>query len=142
MPRPGGWLAGVLRTWGTARFRGGAREPRVRFRDAVPVRRDLRRQFRRTARTAMGGRKTEMTAGLRRLSADHVLLSGVIPGVQDAGKIAVSADGTRLLLGVRCCSSGGMERFGAGRFPASRVSCPAFLGQESGGYFTLLPGHS
>src|SRR6185437_4237174 len=31
--------------------------------------------------------------------------------VQDTGKIAVSADGTRLLLGVRC-GSGGMERFG------------------------------
>ena len=66
----------------------------------------------------MGERKAEMTAVLRRLSADHVPLSGVVPGMQDTGKVAVFADGTRLLLGVRC-GSGGMERLGqdGSRFP-------------------------
>ncbi|MGH3282753.1 MAG: hypothetical protein ACRDNW_26990 [Trebonia sp.] len=78
-----------------------AREPRIRFRDAVPVRRDrrdLRRRFRRTARAAMGERKAKITAVLRRLSADQVLLSGVVPGTRNTGKVAVFADGTRLLL--------------------------------------------
>lgn len=64
----------------------------------------------------MGERRAETSAVLRRLSADHVLLAGVIPGTQDAGRVAVFADGTRLLLGVRCGSSG-MERLGQGGSP-------------------------
>lgn len=59
----------------------------------------------------MGERKVVMTAELRRLSADHVLLVGVVPGTQDTGKIVEFADGTRLLLGIRS-GSGGMERLG------------------------------
>lgn len=76
-----------------------AGKPRVRFRDAVPDRRDrrdLRRQFRRAERLAMGERKAKVTAVLRRLSADQVLLSGVVP--RTTGNVAVFADGTRLLL--------------------------------------------
>lgn len=59
----------------------------------------------------MGERKAEMTAVLRRLSAGHVRLSGVIPGPGGTGKVVVFADGTRLLLGIR---GGGnrMERLG------------------------------
>lgn len=99
---------------------GGAGGPSVRFRDAVPVRRDrrdLRRRFRRAARAVMGERKAEMTEVLRRLSADHVPLSGVIPVARGTGTVAVFIDGTRLLLGIRC--DGGMERLGqaASRFP-------------------------
>jgi len=56
-----------------------------------------------------------MTAVLRRLSADHVPLSGVVAGAR--GTVAVFIDGTRLLLGIRC--DGGMEHLGqvASRFP-------------------------
>ncbi|MGH3206713.1 MAG: hypothetical protein ACRDNO_03010 [Trebonia sp.] len=118
-PQPGGRLARALRTRGTARFPGRAREPRVRFRDAVPVRRDrrdLRRRFRRAARAATGERKAETSAVLRRLSADHVRLAGVIPGTQDTDMVAVFADGTRLLLGVRC-GGGGLERLGQAGSP-------------------------
>lgn len=59
----------------------------------------------------MGERKTEMTAVLRRLSADHVRLSRVIPATQEKSVVAVFADGTRLLLAVRC-GRGGLERLG------------------------------
>jgi len=86
---------------------------RVRFRDAVPVRadrRDLRRRFRRAARAAMGERKAEMTAVLRRLSAGHVTLACLIPEPRDEGRTAVFADGTRLFLEVR--SGGDMKRLG------------------------------
>jgi len=98
----------------------GAGGPRVRFRDAVPVRRDrrdLRRRFRRTVRAVLGERKAEMTAVLRRLSADHVPLSGVIPVARGTGTVVVFVDGTRLLLGIRC--DGGTERLAqaASRFP-------------------------
>lgn len=94
--------------------RDGAGEPRIRFSDAVPVRRDrrdLRRRFRRAARAAMSERRAVMTAVLRRLSADRVPVAGVIPGTRDAGMVAVFADGTRLLLGIRNCRRG-MERIG------------------------------
>jgi hypothetical protein len=54
----------------------------------------------------MGERKAEMTAVLRRLSADHVRLSGVIPGAEGTAKVVVFTDGTRPLLGIR----GGADR--------------------------------
>jgi hypothetical protein len=97
-------------------FWGRAREPRVRLRDAVPIRRDrrdLRRQFRRAARVAMAERKAEITAVLRRLSADQVPLSGVFPGPQDTEEITEFIDGTRLVLRVRC-GRAAMERLGRG----------------------------
>jgi hypothetical protein len=58
-----------------------------------------------------------MTAVLRRLSADHVPLSGVIPVARGTGTVAVFIDGTRLLLGIRC--DGDTERLdqAASRFP-------------------------
>lgn len=96
------------------RFRGGVREPRIQFRDAIPVRRDrrdLRRRLRRTTRAAMSERQAQMTVVLRHLSADHVPLAGVIPGAEDTSKIVVFADGTRLLLAIRC-GRGGLERLG------------------------------
>lgn len=43
-----------------------------------------------------------VTAVLRRLSADHVLLTGVSGGTADIPAIVAFADGTRLLLGIRC----------------------------------------
>jgi hypothetical protein len=60
-----------------------------------------------------------MTAVLRRLSAGQVQLSGVVPRARGTGTMAVFADGTRLLLGIRC-GRGGMECLGPGvcRFPA------------------------
>ena len=65
----------------------------------------------------LGERKAEMTAVLRRLSADHVPLSGVIPVARGTGTVVVFVDGTRLLLGIRC--DGGTERLAqaASRFP-------------------------
>lgn len=121
VPSSGGRSARGVRAWGTARFRGRAQEPRVQFHDAVPLRRDrrdLRRRFRRAARAAMGERKAEMTTVLRRLSAGRVQLSGVVPGAHGTGTVAVFADGTQLLLEIRC-GSGSMERLGRGvsRFP-------------------------
>ncbi len=73
-----------------------------------------------------GERKAEMTAVLRRLSADHMPLSGMIPEARGTGTVAVFIDGTRLLLGVPC--DGGMERLGqaASRLPvwlADAQSC-------------------
>ena len=70
---------------------------RIRFRRAVPVRRDrreLRRLFRRAARAALAERKAEMTALLERLAANRVPLYVVDPG---AG-IVEFLDGTRLRL--------------------------------------------
>jgi hypothetical protein len=61
----------------------------------------------------MSERKVEMTAVLRRLSAGHVQLSGVVLDARGAGRVAVFADGTRLLLGIRC-GGDGMERLGRG----------------------------
>ena len=97
------------------RVRGSARQPgrpkgrRIRFRDAVPLRRDrreLRRQFRRAARAAVAERKAEMTALLDRLSANHVPLSAVMPGPETGRGVVVFADGTRLQLITRPGSPG------------------------------------
>jgi hypothetical protein len=86
------------------RPRGRARGKRVRFRDAVPVRRDrrdLRRQFRRAARAVTAEHKAGTTALLGRLSADRVPLSAVTPGARDTERIIEFLDGTRLLLATR-----------------------------------------
>jgi hypothetical protein len=86
------------------RLRGRARGKRVRFRDAVPVRRDrrdLRRQFRRAARAVATEHKAETTALLGRLSADRVPLSAVTPGTRETERIIEFFDGTRLLLATR-----------------------------------------
>jgi len=88
----------------SARLRGRRGETRISFREAVPVRhdrRDLRRLFRRGARAAMAERKVEMTVLLRRLSADHVPLSEVVPGRQAGDGLIVFLDGTHLLLATR-----------------------------------------
>lgn len=80
--------------------RASPSESRIRFRRAVPVRRDrrdLRRGFRRAARAAMAERKAEMTLLLERLAASRVPLSEVDPG---AG-IVEFLDGTRLRLAAR-----------------------------------------
>jgi hypothetical protein len=89
--------------------RGWGRRKRIRFRDAVPLRRDrreLRRQFRRAARAAVAERKAEMTALLGRLSADRVPLSAVMPDPEARRGVVVFADGTRLLLATRHGGSG------------------------------------
>jgi len=86
------------------RLLGRARGKRVRFRDAVPVRRDrrdLRRQFRRAARAVTAERKAATTALLWRLSANRVPLSAVTPGARDSERIVEFSDGTRLLLAAR-----------------------------------------
>jgi len=86
------------------RLLGRARGQRVRFRDAVPFRRDrrdLRRQFRRAARAVTAERKATTTALLWRLSANRVPLSAVTPGARDTERIVEFSDGTRLLLATR-----------------------------------------
>lgn len=88
----------------TARLRGHSGGRLIRFRDAVPVRRDrrsLRRKFRRTARAVMNERKTETTALLRRLSTSCMPLSAVMPGARSSERIVEFLDGTRLLLATR-----------------------------------------
>lgn len=112
----------------------GDRESRIRFRDAVPIRRDrrdLRRRFRRAERAALDERKAATTRVLRRLSVNHVQLSGVISGARDTGKVAVFTDGTLLLLEIRC---GGvdMERLGEGcsRFPVWLAGVQPCFGQR------------
>ncbi|MGH3262244.1 MAG: hypothetical protein ACRDNS_09635 [Trebonia sp.] len=90
---------------------------RIEFADAVPLRRDrrdLRRRFRRATRAAMSEQNAAMAAVLRRLSAEHVRLSGVIQAAQDRdrdrAKVVVFTDGTRLLLGIH--GDDGLERLG------------------------------
>lgn len=84
-----------------ARSRGLRRTRRIRFRDAVPLRRDrrdLRRLLRRAARAVRSERQAEMSALLQRLAAARVPLSAVVPGPPGAGGVVVFGDGTRLLL--------------------------------------------
>ena len=92
----------ILRANRSARPR--ARKRRIGFRQAVPAwrdRRELRRIFRRAARAALAERKTEMTALLERLAADHVPLSEIAPGPRPRDGIVEFLDGTRLLLATR-----------------------------------------
>ncbi|MGH3251549.1 MAG: hypothetical protein ACRDOI_35810 [Trebonia sp.] len=91
----------IPRARGSARPRRRPSERRIRFSEAVPVRRDrrdLRRLFRRAARAAEHERKAEMTALLQRLSADHVPLSEVVPGPRVGDGVVVFLDGTHLVL--------------------------------------------
>lgn len=93
------------RLWGRT---GRGRCKRVRFREAVPVRRDrrdLRRQFRRATRAVTAERKAEAAAQLQRLSAERVPLSEVTPGARDKERIVEFFDGTRLLLATPYSSS-------------------------------------
>ncbi|MGH3210359.1 MAG: hypothetical protein ACRDNO_21655 [Trebonia sp.] len=99
----------ILRANRSARLRDHPRKRRIRFRQAVPVRRDrreLRRLFRRAARAALAERQNEMTALLGRLSADHALLSEVVPGPRPSDGVVEFLDGTRLLLVTRRGSNG------------------------------------
>ena len=93
---------GVLRARRPAWLGGHAhRVERVRFRDAVPVRRDrrdLRRRLRRAARAAMADREAQAAAQLGRLAADRVPLSAVTRSRRDTERVVEFSDGTRLLL--------------------------------------------
>lgn len=84
--------------------RGWGRRRRIRFKEAVPARRDrrdLRRQFRRAARATLAEQRAEMAALLQQLSADHVPLSEIVlgPGARDG--VVVFLDGTQLLFVTR-----------------------------------------
>lgn len=97
---------------------------RIRLRDAVPVgrdRRELRRQFRRVTRAVKRERRVETVAALQRLSADRVLLAGLVPGTRDRDAIVEFVDGTRLLIGLFSAKAE-MERLG---LRAAR--CPVWL---------------
>ncbi len=99
----------IPRGGGLARLPGRPRARRIRFRKAVPLRRDrreLRRLFRRAARAALAERKAEMTALLNRLSAARVPLSVVVPGPRPRDGVIEFSDGTRLLLAARRGSQG------------------------------------
>lgn len=112
----------IPRAGGSALLRGRGRRRRIRFREAVPVRRDrrdLRHQFKRTARAALTERRAEMAALLQRLSADRVPLSEVIPGPRARDGVVVFLDGTQLLLVTRR-GSADMKLLTAGH-RASRV---------------------
>lgn len=77
------------------------RERQIRFRDAVPVRRDrreLRSRFRHTVRIVTRERRATTTAELQRLSAEQVLVSALVPGTHDMDDIVEFSDGTRLLV--------------------------------------------
>lgn len=103
-----GGPAGLWGRGGGGRRAGRGRGKRVRFREAVPVRRDrkdLRRQFRLAARAVTAERKAEAVAQLLRLSAERVPLSAITPGTRDKERIAEFFDGTRLLLAARYGSS-------------------------------------
>lgn len=94
---------GIPRAGQSARLRGQRGKTRVRFRDAVPVRRDrrdLRRQFRRAVRAATAEQKLEMTALLHRLSG-RMPLAEVTPGPRARDGVIEFLDGTRLLLVTR-----------------------------------------
>jgi hypothetical protein len=100
----------ILRASGSARPR--ARNRRIGFRRAVPVRRDrrdLRRLFRQAARAALVDRQSEMTTLLGRLSADRVPLSEIVPGPWPREGVVEFLDGTRLLLTTSRLSTG-MDR--------------------------------
>jgi hypothetical protein len=100
------------------------RNRRIRLRDAVPVwrdRRELRRRFRHVTRAVKRERRVETTAALQRLSADRVLLSGLVPGTPDMDAIVEFVDGTRLLVGLFTAKAE-VERLG---LRASR--CPVWL---------------
>ncbi len=99
----------IPRVNGSARLRGRPRARRIRFRDAVPVRRDrrdLRRLFRRAARAAMAERRAELMALLHRLSAARVPLAAVVPGPRPGDGVVEFGDGTHLLLVTRRGSPG------------------------------------
>jgi hypothetical protein len=123
----------ILRARGSARLRGQKRKRRIRFRQAVPVRRDrreLRRLFRRAARAALAERKTAMMVLLDRLSTDHVALSQVVPGPQPREGIVEFLDGTRLLLvgrhGSNCMSRLREEHNGIGAIVCLIRAQPSF----------------
>jgi len=103
---------------------GHVRERRIRFRDAVPVgrdRRELRRRFRQVNRAVKSELRAETVAELQRLSANRVLLSGLVPSTRDMDAIVEFADGTQLLVGLFSAKAE-MERLG---LQAAR--CPIWL---------------
>jgi hypothetical protein len=72
---------------------------RLRFKDAVPVRRDrrdLRRRFRQAARAVQAEQRAEVTALLHRLSAGRTLLAYVKPEARGTSGVVEFLDGTRL----------------------------------------------
>lgn len=91
----------IPRVGGSARLGGRGWAGRIRFRDAVPVRRDrsdLRRQFRQAARAVAAEQKAELTELLRQLSDRHVPLAEIRYGPRTMDVVIEFRDGTRLLL--------------------------------------------
>jgi len=94
-------MMSVLRARKPAWLRGHGQIERVRFRDAIPLRRDrrdLRRRFRRAARAAMAERKAQAAAQLGQLAANRVPLYAVTRGGRDTERVVEFSDGTRLFL--------------------------------------------
>ena len=131
----------------STRLRGQGRQRRVRFRDAVPVRRDrrdLRRQLRRSARAATSERKAEVTALLQRLSARRVPLAEITPGQRARDGVIEFLDGTQLLFVTRR-SGTTMKRFGqwhrASRAPVLLIRAqPSFTRRCFRLWFTSADG--
>lgn len=109
----------VRRAAGLARLWSRSRAKRIRFKDAVPDRRDrrdLRYQFRRAVRAETAERKAETLALLWRLSANRVPLSVVKQGVRDRDRVVEFRDGTRLLLAVVRSDTGDLKLLDPGAF--------------------------
>jgi len=100
---------------------------RVRFRDAIPLRRDrrdLRRRFRRAARAAMAEREAQASAQLGRLAANRVPLSAVTRGGRDTERVVEFSDGTQLLLFSTRAGAANLARLAPGP-----VFAPVWLAQ-------------
>ena len=120
-------MMSVLRARRPTWLRGHGQVEGVRFRDAVPLRRDrrdLRRRFRRAARAAMAERKAQAAAQLERLAASRVPLYAVTCGGRDTERVVEFCDGTRLLL---CSSRVGAARLG--RLAPGPAWSPVWLAQ-------------
>lgn len=119
-------MMGVLRARRPAWLGGHAgRIERVRFRDAIPVRRDrrdLRRRFRRAARAAMADREAQAVAQLGRLAANRVPVHAVTRSRRDT--VVEFSDGTQLLL-----SSTRSGAASLGRLAPGPVWSPVWLAQ-------------
>lgn len=95
-----------VRWWGARSCLGErpAGSRRIRFKKAIPVRRDrreLRRRLRLAARAEQAEQRVEMTRVLRRLSEQHVPVLRMRPGAEVGKEIVEFRDGTQLLLEVR-----------------------------------------
>jgi len=120
-------MMGALRARRPTWLGGHGQFERVRFRDAIPLRRDrrdLRRQFRRAVRAALAEREAQASAQLGRLAANRVPLYAVTRNGRDTERVVEFSDGTRLLLFSTRAGAANLGRLGPGP-----VWAPVWLAQ-------------